>query len=590
MNLRHDAGGVTVETDAYRLEVHPTQPTARLSQPDGTNPMQLFLLAGLDSDAGLDGSLAVGAPQVTHETDGACEIAFETTSTIWEAKQVRLHCTADEIGFEATVRGLGRLTEVRLLGGWYSGNPRWGGGIFRSRWSAQTLFDPSPDDPRRILQPATEPATAGVVGGTQPGRGHWFFTPAPLLIAGSAAAVTDPDDPVAAPWQTLEIRAPIERTTFTEVRYAPFLGSFSVELAYEGQTAVNGSFTTPRLVIRPGVTDPYRAVLEHAARLRAAGMAPTVDRRPAHWWTRPIFCGWGEQCRQTRLEHTGTPMDRSRRELYDRWLGILGDHGVVPGTVVIDDKWQLTYGANQPDPERWPDLRGWIADRHDAGQRVLLWFKAWDPEGLPPEAVISDRLGHPVAADPTSEAYATLLRESLRHMLGPDGLDADGLKVDFTAQTPSGPGMRWDGDAWGLALLHRLLELVYRFAKEAKPDALVVTHTPNPLFADVTDMIRLNDLMRLDEPDPFTPAVPQMRHRARVAAAIDPGLLIDTDDWCMPSKAEWRAYLDAKPDLGVPALYYATGIDYSGEAFDDADYAAIRDAWARWEARRMHDD
>jgi hypothetical protein len=41
-----------------------------------------------------------------------------------------------------------------------------------------------------------------------------------------------------------------------------------------------------------------------------------------------------------------------------------------------------------------------------------------------------------------------------------------------------------------------------------------------------------------------------------------------------------------KPALGVPALYYATGIDHSGEAFDDDDYAAIRDAWARWDARR----
>jgi hypothetical protein len=74
-----------------------------------------------------------------------------------------------------------------------------------------------------------------------------------------------------------------------------------------------------------------------------------------------------------------------------------------------------------------------------------------------------------------------------------------------------------------------------------------------------------------------------------VAAASDPGLLVDTDDWCMPSKAEWRAYLAAKPSLGVPALYYATGIDHSGEAFDDADYAAIRDAWADWEARRVQD-
>jgi hypothetical protein len=141
-----------------------------------------------------------------------------------------------------------------------------------------------------------------------------------------------------------------------------------------------------------------------------------------------------------------------------------------------------------------------------------------------------------------------------------------------------------------VALLHRLLALVYRSAKEANPEALVVTHTASPLFTDIADMIRLNDLLRLDDPDPLAAAVPQMRHRARVVASIQPGMLIDTDDWCMPSKAEWRSYLAVKPDLGVPALYYATGIDYSGEAFDDDDYAAIRHAWARWEAQRVQHD
>ncbi|MDQ2689641.1 MAG: hypothetical protein M3Y29_05145, partial [Chloroflexota bacterium] len=375
--------------------------------------------------------------------------------------------------------------------------------------------------------------------------------------------------------------------TFSELRYAPFLGGFSLELAYEGETEVNGSFTTPPLVVRHGVGDPYGAVAAHAERLRAAGLAPRVARSPRDWWTRPIFCGWGEQCRQAKLDGSH-PTAHSRRERYDAWLATLASHGVVPGTVVIDDKWQTTYGRNEPDADRWPDLRGWIAGRHGSDQHVLLWFKAWDPEGLPPEACVTDALGHPVAADPTSPAYERILRDSLHAMLGPEGLDADGLKVDFTAQTPAGPGLRRVGDAWGVALLHRLLSLVYRFAKEAKPDALVVTHTASPLFADVADMIRLNDLLRLDDPEPFAPAVPQMRHRARIAAAVDPGLLIDTDDWCMPSKAEWRAYLEIKHELGVPALYYATGIDHSGEAFDEADYAAIREAWSRWEARRVH--
>ena len=582
VRLQRSEAGTVVETDAYRLELDAVDPRARLVRADGSAPMSLFLLAALDTDRGLDGTVLHHEPAI-EEADDAVVLTFEQVSTFWEGKRVRVTCRPDHVELLVEVDGSARLTAVRLLGGPYTGNPRWGGGTFYSHWAARTLFDPSPDDPWRVTSAASEPATIGVVGGSLPGRGHWFFTPSPFLLAGHPDEGADAD--AAEGWQTIELRCDVQAATFTELRYVPFLGGFTLELAYEGQTAVDGSFATPPLIMRPATGTAYGALAEHADALRATGLAPTVPRTRPEWWTRPIFCGWGEQFRHHRLEG-GRAVDWSRREHYGRWLGILASHGVVPGTIVIDDRWQATYGGNEPDEERWPDLRGWIADRHADGQRVLLWFKAWDPDGLPPEACVTDALGRPIAADPTSPAYEALLRASLHRMLSADGLAADGLKVDFTAQTPSGPGLRRQGDAWGVALLHRLLQLVYRFAKEANPESLIVTHTPSPLFADVTDMIRLNDLLRLEDPEPFPPAVAQMTHRARVAAAIEPGMLIDTDDWCMPSKAEWRAYLAAKPLLGVPALYYATGIDTTGEVFTDEDYAAIRDAWTAWEARR----
>jgi hypothetical protein len=73
-----------------------------------------------------------------------------------------------------------------------------------------------------------------------------------------------------------------------------------------------------------------------------------------------------------------------------------------------------------------------------------------------------------------------------------------------------------------------------------------------------------------------------MTYRPRVAAAACPELLVDTDDWCAPNRREWRSYLRAKPALGVPALYYATHLDLSGEALTPADYAAIRESWQRY--------
>jgi hypothetical protein len=200
---------------------------------------------------------------------------------------------------------------------------------------------------------------------------------------------------------------------------------------------------------------------------------------------------------------------------------------------------------------------------------------------LPAELCIRNPDGVSIALDPTNPETRTTVRESVRRLLAPDGIDADGLKVDFTARTPTGRSLSVHGKVWGIALLHELLAIVYEAAKDAKPDALVITHTPHPSFVDVADMLRLNDMLRLDDPDPLAPIVPQMRYRADVVRATCPELLVDTDDWCVPDRASWREYLEVKPEVGVPSLYYATHVDLTGEALEPDDYAAIRRAWGR---------
>jgi hypothetical protein len=161
-------------------------------------------------------------------------------------------------------------------------------------------------------------------------------------------------------------------------------------------------------------------------------------------------------------------------------------------------------------------------------------------------------------------------------------LDADGLKVDFLAKTPSGTALRHAGPSWGAALLHKLLALVHDTAKAIKPDALIVTHTPNPAFADITDMVRLNDILMLDAIDPACLVVPHMRYRASVVDAAMPGMLVDTDGWCLPDRAQWRDYLAEQPELGVPALYYATTMDLTGEELTAADLAEVSRVWAEY--------
>ncbi|MGH1526660.1 hypothetical protein ACRAWC_22685 [Leifsonia sp. L25] len=152
---------------------------------------------------------------------------------------------------------------------------------------------------------------------------------------------------------------------------------------------------------------------------------------------------------------------------------------------------------------------------------MLLWFKAWDPAGLPPELTVRDAVGRPVAVDPSNPAYLTALAEQVTRMVSPDGLDADGFKVDFTQRAPSGVTLRTHDDGvWGISALHAIVRTIHDAAKAAKPDALVVTHTVHPSFSGVTDMVRLNDVLEDSAHGDPVPVGDQLRYRHDIAAAL----------------------------------------------------------------------
>jgi hypothetical protein len=296
------------------------------------------------------------------------------------------------------------------------------------------------------------------------------------------------------------------------------------------------------------------------------------------WWHSPIFCGWGAQCHLAASQGGRAP-EYARQDVYEDFLKTLEAEDVNPGIVVLDDKWQSMYGENRADESKWPDLHSFIARQHAHGRKVLLWLKAWDPEGLPLEECVTNATGLPVAGDPSNPAYERRLRESIQKMISSHGYDADGFKIDFTARIPAGPGLNIHGNTWGLELMRLYLSILHSEAKRIKPDALIMTHTPHPYLEDVIDMIRLNDI------NGGRDVKESMTHRARVAAIACPQLSIDTDDWPMPDKAAWRAYTRLQPDLGVPSLYYVTHIDASGEALDAEDYQLIRESWARYQSK-----
>jgi hypothetical protein len=137
--------------------------------------------------------------------------------------------------------------------------------------------------------------------------------------------------------------------------------------------------------------------------------------------------------------------------------------------------------------------------------------------------------------------------------------------------------------------MRQWLSIVSGAAREAKPDALVMTHTANPYLADLSDMLRLNDVVGL--PDIYASIIPDMRHRARIARMASPYWLLDSDNWPCSSRAQWREYVQAQAtgEFGIPSLYHAERLGWGAvnEPLGEEDYEAVRASWEEY--RRMDD-
>lgn len=556
-----------LRAERYYLRLPADRPFVVLESPQGEQLAELFPFSSVHPLDGRDDTYQTGPWEFQPTADGYT-LSCTVRSTAWTAKTYRFRCTPRRLTYEIEVEGEGRLAEALYFGGYYAESLRWGSGFFWSGQRFRQVFNPEPNIPEIFHHHPISHTRIDMTGVPIPARGDWFFTPPPFCFA---AQVTDG-------WLALGVEAAPGSNTFMEYHYCGSEGAFYLALSYEGYTTVRGRVTLPAIGF-DFAPDEYTALGAHVAALRAAGLVPIPHRETTpDWWQTPIFCGWGAQCHIASQEGGRAP-EYARQSLYEDFLAALETHDLRPGIIVLDDKWQATYGDSRADTAKWPDLPGFIAGQHRRGRRVLLWFKAWDPEGVPVEECITHPGGLPVAVDPTHPAYERRLRAAIRQMLSPAGYDADGFKIDFTARIPSGPGLRGHRPVWGLELMRHYLSIIYDEAKQAKPDALIMTHTAHPYLADVLDMIRLNDINIGQD------VLRAMMHRARVARLACPEAIIDTDNWPITDRATWRAYVALQPELGVPSLYYATHLDATGEPLTDDDYRLIREGWAHWRAR-----
>jgi hypothetical protein len=309
------------------------------------------------------------------------------------------------------------------------------------------------------------------------------------------------------------------------------------------------------------------------------GLASSTSAPPS-WWSLPIYCSWGDQAyaarmREGRLDENNSSRYATEKDL-DRWLAIAAREKLPIGTVILDLGWMSDYGDFEPNPKHFSDLRAYIDKLHAKGLHLLLWIPMYEATGTlfnldksnsdvaakHPEWLVRTREGKLTDIfDYTNPDMRSYLRSRIHYLLSPDpdGLNADGLKVDFIDRLPDPAVSTFQDPSWGIgeAMQAKVIEFIYNSAKEAKADALVDSSFMNPLFHAWQDVIRLND--------DVSNAVETYWWRAWTAS-VNGVRLIDGDDWWAMERYFVPLTL-AKSAWGIPNIY---ALEYRGNLGTEA--------------------
>ena len=524
------------------------------------------------------------------ENNDKTNLTFSIKSTLWEEKEVNIELYDNYILYGVSVK----KNDERILNVNYFLN--------RSSESNQTEFE-------KIYVPRFDWT-----------RGKVFIKPSENDSLGCQQWLSPPpfcyvlnDDNVNA---SIGIVAKEGEYNFLSFDYNGIDESFFT-LSYEGHTKVQNSFQTPKIRIGFDTGDVNVSVDEYIKWLRANNyLKKEADKDIPSWWKEPIFCGWGQMRYDYRMDHdkreNGTFINVTNyctEKIYTNYMEALENNNINPGTIIIDMGWAENPALYEPSKNRWFDVRGFIDRQHQLGRKVLLWYTPVVTQGLPIDACMTLN-GRAVAPDPTSPKYKEIMKEQIKKMLSAeDGcLNADGFKIDFTQNTPSENGVfrnylnnfwalinteddkyiysslkerteliKTHGNKWGVEILKEYITVLYENMKEVKNDSVLITHTANPYFAEVVDILRLNDLQ--GECDNVLDI---MKNRAIISKMCSRNWLIDTDNDLMFDKSKWRDYIQLQPQLGIPDTYYITAIATSYEEFDEDDYELLRTVWSNY--------
>lgn len=341
---------------------------------------------------------------------------------------------------------------------------------------------------------------------------------------------------------------------------------------YLGYTRAEGEYTSPSVSLTFG-SGPLDVLEKHIDWLDDRGFSTEFAYEPAPWHRAPVFCGWAEQTVQAKYDCVPEGAEATQ-ENYERWIAELEGRGIPLSTIVIDDKWQKYYGTFEVDQEKWPDMKGFIRRQHEKGRHVLLWTASYHTEGLPDSLCVFNKEGRKLFANVADPEYERLIREQITHLVGDTG--ADGFKEDWIGGCGREAGIPGYGELHGIEMVRRFQYILWDAAHKVKPDALIETQTPHPLFRESSDVLRLNDLWFSTRHVPET-----MRTRARISR-IAGWQVLDCDNGSCTTVREWFRYMQQQPKLAVPALYCVSRTESFLEEIPPEMWAYIAELWKKY--------
>ncbi|MBR7033825.1 MAG: hypothetical protein IKI03_09375 [Clostridia bacterium] len=526
----------------------------------GEEIFRLSAVSAVDRDGREDEEISLGTPEIEEDSDGMT-VVWTAKSSLWDKKEYVFRFTPDHAAYCVRVYGRGAVDGID----YFIGNRKdrfYGSGYEAADYTAPLGLANS-ELPGRIFTTAEDTYLGfSLTGG---------FSPVPLAFSFRTAGI---DGRFLLGIAALRDNCSFDGLTYKSLQFGLDIARFCLHSGFGGYQEVDGFWESPPILILTADTD-LDCMRRYAQWHYDRGVPRAVTGDIPAWWRGPFFCGWKEQAVAPGY---ASIFDAASQDCYQRMSDTLDERGLRPSVIIIDDKWQKEYGTALPDGDKWPDMRGFIEEQHAKGRRVVLWFKSWNPEGLPEEECILSESGKKLSLDPTSPAYRARIKDVMHTLLSADEgcMNADGFKIDSIIRIPLEKNMRiHEKGYYGVSLLYRFIELIFTEAKRVKPDALMNNSCCHPLLAAFTDQARLHDTHFA-----LRDSVRFMRERAELFDAMMPGISVDTDAGSGGTRRDFMRYARECSSFGVPDLYVLNPIEDS--AVTEEDWEEIRRIWEEY--------